>query len=208
MIKRAACLVTSSAVSRQQAAEPPAFTSVQPDCSLRPMRFRVRLRISTATATWTLPSRSRAARFASIAMMRILFVEAGAQARTSRRRAGSQGLELGRLRWRRRSRPARRLVGRRGRAGPQPAVSQRRRAAFVEVAADLGMIVPDADSRQANWVDYDNDGDLDLFSAQRSGTNRLFRNDGGKLRGRQRGARPCRSAPDRRLMLVRHGPGR
>src|SRR6185503_10578393 len=30
--------------------------------------------------------------------------------------------------------------------------------AFVEVAKDLGMVVPDADSRQANWVDYDNDG--------------------------------------------------
>ena len=38
-----------------------------------------------------------------------------------------------------------------------------------------------ADSRQANWVDYDNDGDLDLYSAQRSGTNRLFRNDDGKF---------------------------
>ena len=54
-------------------------------------------------------------------------------------------------------------------------------AAFVEVAAELGMIVPDADSRQANWVDYDNDGDLDLFSAQRSGTNRMFRNEGGRF---------------------------
>jgi hypothetical protein len=53
--------------------------------------------------------------------------------------------------------------------------------AFVEVAQSLGMKVFDADSRQANWVDYDNDGDLDLFSAQRSGTNRLFRNDGGRF---------------------------
>ncbi len=42
--------------------------------------------------------------------------------------------------------------------------------AFVEVAKDLGLVVLDADSRQANWVDYDNDGDLDLLSAQRSGT--------------------------------------
>ncbi len=53
--------------------------------------------------------------------------------------------------------------------------------AFVEVARDLGMVVPDADSRQANWVDYDNDGDLDLLSAQRSGVNRMFRNEGGKF---------------------------
>jgi hypothetical protein len=51
----------------------------------------------------------------------------------------------------------------------------------VEAAVSLGMIVLDADSRQANWIDYDNDGDLDLFSAQRSSINRLFRNDGAKF---------------------------
>lgn len=53
--------------------------------------------------------------------------------------------------------------------------------AFEEVAKNLGLVVLEADSRQANWVDYDRDGDLDLFSAQRSGTNRMFRNDGGKF---------------------------
>jgi hypothetical protein len=50
--------------------------------------------------------------------------------------------------------------------------------AFVEVADALGVNLRGADSRQANWVDYDNDGDLDLFSAQRSAPNRMFRNDG------------------------------
>src|SRR5688572_6813122 len=53
--------------------------------------------------------------------------------------------------------------------------------AFVEVAEALGVNLPDADSRQANWVDYDNDGDLDLFSAQRSAANHMFRNDGGRF---------------------------
>ena len=53
--------------------------------------------------------------------------------------------------------------------------------AFVEVSKELGVIVLEADSRQANWIDYDNDGDLDLFSAQRSGNNRMFRNDGVKF---------------------------
>ena len=52
---------------------------------------------------------------------------------------------------------------------------------FVEVAAALGATLTDADSRQSNWVDYDNDGDLDLFSAQRSAPNRMFRNDDGRF---------------------------
>lgn len=50
---------------------------------------------------------------------------------------------------------------------------------FVEVAAELGVSLPGASSRQSNWIDYDNDGDLDLFVAQRAGGNRLFRNEGG-----------------------------
>lgn len=49
---------------------------------------------------------------------------------------------------------------------------------FVDVAQELGVAVPGVSSRQANWIDYDNDGDLDLFVANRIGENRLFRNDG------------------------------
>jgi hypothetical protein len=52
---------------------------------------------------------------------------------------------------------------------------------FTEVAEGVGLRLSGADSRQANWIDFDNDGDLDLFSAQRSGRNRLFRNDGGQF---------------------------
>lgn len=54
-------------------------------------------------------------------------------------------------------------------------------AGFVEIAAELGVSLPGASSRQSNWIDYDNDGDLDLFVAQRAGGNRLFRNDNGKF---------------------------
>lgn len=52
---------------------------------------------------------------------------------------------------------------------------------LAEVSQNLGVVVLEADSRQANWIDYDRDGDLDLFSAQRSGINRMFRNDGLKF---------------------------
>jgi len=50
---------------------------------------------------------------------------------------------------------------------------------FVDVAADLGLTIPGRSARQTNWVDYDNDGDLDVFAANRQGKNTLFRNDGG-----------------------------
>ncbi len=55
------------------------------------------------------------------------------------------------------------------------------RAHFTEVAEAAGLVLPDADSRQSSWIDYDGDGDLDLFSAQRSAGNRLFRNDAGRF---------------------------
>ena len=52
---------------------------------------------------------------------------------------------------------------------------------FVEVAADLGLTIPGRSARQTSWVDYDNDGDLDVYAADRQGKNKLFRNDGGKF---------------------------
>ncbi len=55
------------------------------------------------------------------------------------------------------------------------------RGRFTEVAEGLGLVLVDADSRQSSWIDFDRDGDLDLFSAQRSGRNRMFRNDGGRF---------------------------
>jgi hypothetical protein len=51
---------------------------------------------------------------------------------------------------------------------------------FTDVAAALGISVAGV-SRQASWIDYDNDGDLDLFAAFRDQPNRLFRNDGARF---------------------------
>jgi FG-GAP-like repeat/ASPIC and UnbV len=50
---------------------------------------------------------------------------------------------------------------------------------FVDVAADLGLTIPGRSARQTSWVDYDNDGDLDVYAADRQGKNKLFRNEGG-----------------------------
>jgi len=51
---------------------------------------------------------------------------------------------------------------------------------FTDVAAALGVDVM-GETRQVSWIDYDNDGDLDLFVAFRDAPNMLFRNDGGKF---------------------------
>ena len=51
---------------------------------------------------------------------------------------------------------------------------------FTDVAPALGLRLIGV-SRQASWIDYDNDGDLDLFVAFRDQPNRLFRNDGGRF---------------------------
>jgi hypothetical protein len=49
---------------------------------------------------------------------------------------------------------------------------------FTDVAPSLGLNLTGV-TRQVSWIDYDNDGDLDLFIAFRDQPNRLFRNDGG-----------------------------
>ena len=50
---------------------------------------------------------------------------------------------------------------------------------FVEVANEIGLATPGRSARQSNWVDFDNDGDLDLYAADRAGRNGFYRNDGG-----------------------------
>jgi len=51
---------------------------------------------------------------------------------------------------------------------------------FTDVAPALGLNLTGV-TRQVSWIDYDNDGDLDLFIAFRDKPNRLFRNDGGRF---------------------------
>lgn len=48
---------------------------------------------------------------------------------------------------------------------------------FSEVAVEVGVGIPGRSSRQSNWVDFDGDGDLDLYAAHRAGANRLLRNN-------------------------------
>jgi hypothetical protein len=52
---------------------------------------------------------------------------------------------------------------------------------FVNVAAEIGLTVMGRASRQNNWIDYDNDGDVDIYATDRIAKNRLYRNDGGKF---------------------------
>jgi hypothetical protein len=51
---------------------------------------------------------------------------------------------------------------------------------FVDVAGGIGVNLKGI-ARQAAWIDYDGDGDLDLFCAFRDVANRLLRNDGGRF---------------------------
>ncbi|HSL19995.1 MAG TPA: CRTAC1 family protein [Vicinamibacterales bacterium] len=51
---------------------------------------------------------------------------------------------------------------------------------FTDVAKSLGIDVV-GETRQPAWVDFDRDGDLDLFVALRDAPNLLFRNDGDKF---------------------------
>ena len=51
---------------------------------------------------------------------------------------------------------------------------------FTDVARDLGIDVK-GETRQVSWVDFDNDGRVDLFVAFRDAPNMLFHNDGNKF---------------------------
>lgn len=52
---------------------------------------------------------------------------------------------------------------------------------FTEVSRQMRVDIPQVSARQINWIDYDNNGTLDLFVADRIGPNYLFRYDGEKF---------------------------
>jgi hypothetical protein len=66
---------------------------------------------------------------------------------------------------------------------------------FSDVAAAIGLTIPGRSARQTNWIDYDNDGDLDVYAADRQGENKLFRNDHGRFTQVFAGAGPTDARP-------------
>ena len=67
--------------------------------------------------------------------------------------------------------------------------------AFVDVAAAIGLTIRGRSARQTNWIDYDNDGDLDVYAADRTGDNKMFRNDAGRFTHVFAGAGPTDARP-------------
>ncbi|HUA87076.1 MAG TPA: CRTAC1 family protein [Bryobacteraceae bacterium] len=54
------------------------------------------------------------------------------------------------------------------------------RGKFVDVAGDVGVAVK-GETRQVSWIDFDNDGRVDLFVAFRDAPNVLFHNEGNRF---------------------------
>ncbi|HEX6217258.1 MAG TPA: CRTAC1 family protein [Vicinamibacterales bacterium] len=52
---------------------------------------------------------------------------------------------------------------------------------FTDTTAEAGLRVPAGAVRQPAWIDFDADGDLDLFIGYRDRANALYRNDAGKF---------------------------
>ncbi len=67
--------------------------------------------------------------------------------------------------------------------GPQPVLRLylNDRGKFTDASAAAGLRVDSGAVRQPVWVDFDADGDLDLFVAFRDRANALYRNDRGRL---------------------------
>ena len=75
--------------------------------------------------------------------------------------------------------------------------------AFVDATAEAGLMVPAGAVRQPAWIDFDADGDLDLFIAYRDRANAMYRNDNGKFADVAAADRTRRQAAHRRRRVVR-----
>lgn len=73
------------------------------------------------------------------------------------------------------------LVGFTSGAGSTLKLYRNDRGMFVDATSDAGLAVDGGAVRQPVWVDFDGDGDLDLFVAFRDRANMLFRNDGARF---------------------------
>jgi endonuclease/exonuclease/phosphatase family metal-dependent hydrolase len=68
-----------------------------------------------------------------------------------------------------------------GAAGPVLKLYRNDRGAFTDVTTAARLVADSGAVRQPAWIDYDADGDVDLFVAFRDRSNALFRNDGGRF---------------------------
>ncbi|MDY6866962.1 MAG: FG-GAP-like repeat-containing protein [Chloroflexota bacterium] len=69
-------------------------------------------------------------------------------------------------------------------AGINPLFENQGNLKFVERATEAGVEDLDGRGRTANWIDYDNDGDLDLFKGNATGADgpdKFYRNEGGGI---------------------------
>ncbi len=74
------------------------------------------------------------------------------------------------------------FVGFQGGEAPVTRLYRNDGGVFADAGFEVGLELAEGATRQAGWVDYDADGDLDLFLALRNLPNALYANEGGVFR--------------------------